>query len=113
MQSISEETPEDNDLDPVALQKAFTFAARSSVVLVCVLSVTLRNPELISSCLDAPLPRRYSTPVVLRTYRIWRQRADRLGRYRDSVDLLQCLHGRDIPALREQGCYRTNISWHA
>ncbi|KIM71275.1 hypothetical protein PILCRDRAFT_830451 [Piloderma croceum F 1598] len=33
VQSINEETPEDNDLDPVGLEKAFKFAARSSVVL--------------------------------------------------------------------------------
>jgi hypothetical protein len=43
VQSINEETPEENDLDPVALEKAFKFAARSSVVLVCFLSPLCRK----------------------------------------------------------------------
>jgi uncharacterized membrane protein YwaF len=49
----------DEDLDAVALQKAFEFAARS-VVLVCVLSILFRTSVLTPAHLDTHLPHHYT-----------------------------------------------------
>ena len=101
MQSVNEEAPVDEDLDPVALQKAFQFAARSSVVLVCVLSILFRTSVLTFAHLDTHLPHHYTAASFLRTDHIRGQGVDCLGRYRHSVDLLQRLRRRVISPLRE------------
>jgi len=44
VQSVNEEAPVDEDLDPVALQKAFQFAARSSVVLTLIYLIIIPLP---------------------------------------------------------------------
>jgi hypothetical protein len=101
VQSVNEEAPVDEDLDAVALQKAFEFAARS-VVLVCVLSILFRTSVLTPAHLDTHLPHHYTAASFLCTDHIRGQGVDCVGRYRHFVDLLQCLRCRVISPLRKQ-----------
>lgn len=59
------EVPADNDLDPVALQKAFKFAANSSLVLVCGVNNSFKKSELILSLPDTRDDYFNPSPVIL------------------------------------------------
>lgn len=99
----------DPDLDPVALDKAYHFAAWSSVALVRDLSPRFGADS------DDLMPDSYlayfdPAPALLCTYHLWRAWAHSMGRHRDNLDLLFHVYRRVVPIVGEPRCHWSDLA---
>ena len=91
----------DPDLDPVALDKAFRFAAWSSLALVCIFSYALDHILTAPYLPDAYHAHTDSSPSLLCEHHFRRAWAHCMGRHRNYLVLLFCVYCRALPAVGE------------
>ena len=91
----------DPDLDPAALDKAFRFAAWSSLALVGIFSYALDQMLMKLRLPDDYHARANPSPPLFREHRFWRGWAHCMGRHRNILVLLFCLHCRAVPTVGE------------
>jgi len=103
---------EDDELDPVALNKAFVFASWSSIALVCLCFVRI-SEDLTQTCAPVHHPHHHRPPSPLflpLRLRCWR--FDRMGCCRNRMDLLLRHIRRPLPTLGEQARDHNDLFWN-
>lgn len=102
-QSINNAAEVDDELDPVALNKAFIFASWSSVALVSSIfsHLILMHLTFLAIQLARYHDHSYSSPPLLCLHRLFQGRVDCLGHRWDCLDLLFCHRGGALPSLGE------------
>jgi hypothetical protein len=107
-----------DDLDPEALQKAFRFAAWSSIILVCVerqLVWLFLFLSLTCSCMlqrtASHIHYRDPSALIFCPNHLWNARPDRMGRNWDPLGVPVCFHRHYLPALRESGSFGDGFAW--
>ena len=104
----------DPDLDPVELDKAFRFAAWSSVVLVCIFSYISRLPDAdnMLSLPDACLAHSCPFPSLFRAHCFRCAWAHRVGRHRNPLVFLFRFHCRTVSVVGESCRSCSDITWN-
>jgi hypothetical protein len=99
----------EDELDPIALTKAFKFATWSSLGLVCCRRVNHAiNFDLTPYGLVRRDDHRYPSSSVLRLHNIRNGWSNCMGGYWDHLDVLFCYCSCSLPTMGESGCTVAN-----